>query len=92
MRYVVGMDEGGHPIKVCDPMAETIQNIAIASGILQGNKLLSSNAGSYVQHLLAVKEIFGEDLATQPDFVSGLIEVFRQLLNTGATTSVRCFA
>lgn len=78
MRYVGGIDENGDSIEVSDPLLPAIRQ-AIA-GSQQGE--------SRVQALLGLKDIFGEDLAVNPDFVQKVTQTYLELCKNGAKATV----
>ncbi len=59
MRYVTGIDEQGEPIDVKDPMAARLRQIADGAG---------RDAGKLATGLMAVQEVFGNDLPADPAF------------------------
>ena len=63
MRYVTGRDETGAPIDVRDPLAARLGTIAAAAGPV---------ASRLAPALLAVREIFGDDLPADPRFTSAV--------------------
>jgi fructuronate reductase len=80
MRYVTGVDEKGQPIEVKDPLAARLR--AIADGA--GRDPVKLAAG-----LLGVKEVFGDDLAGDPEFHGLIVEHLGSLFDKGAAATVR---
>ena len=82
MRYVGGVDEQGDAIDVCDPLLDAIQQ-AVRN---------SEEGDARVKALLGLKAIFGDDLATQPEFVAQVSEAYKLLLGKGAKATVAQYA
>ncbi|MGO4915135.1 mannitol dehydrogenase family protein [Pseudogemmobacter sp. W21_MBD1_M6] len=76
MRYVGGVDEGGNPIEVKDPLAARLR--AVSDG--------QSDAGGKVAALLSLSEIFPSDLARalKPE----LTEAYLALVRSGARRTI----
>ena len=89
MRFVVGRDEQGHPLEVCDPLAEQFRQIAEETGMLRDDVLDTACAEAYVHRLLALRPIFGDDLPAVPEFVTAVMTAFQQLLEAGVSEAVR---
>ena len=79
MRYVTGVDEGGRPIDVRDPMAGRLREITDRAG---------PSAERLAPALLGVEEVFGTDLAADPRFTEALKTLLRQLFKAGARRTV----
>lgn len=79
MRYVTGIDETGAPIDVRDPLAARLRAIADAAG---------RDPGMLARGLIGVREVFGDDLADQPGFVSTVTGHLAKLLRDGARRTV----
>ncbi len=79
MRYVTGIDEGGRPIDVRDPLAERFRTIAAAAG---------PSAERLVPALLAVEEVFGADLPADPRFRAAVTAALDRLLTMGSQAAV----
>ncbi|MBS0328027.1 MAG: mannitol dehydrogenase family protein [Proteobacteria bacterium] len=79
MRYVRGDDEAGRPIEVSDPLAPRFAAIASRCG---------SEPAAYARALLALSEVFGDDLAREPRFVSAVSEWLATLCREGAARAV----
>ena len=90
MRFVVGRDEQGNSIEVRDPMAAPLLQIAAETGMLRGPVFDTACSEVYVRRLLAVREIFGDDLPDNSEFASAVLTAFQQLLESGALETVRC--
>lgn len=80
MRYVTGIDEAGQPIEVKDPLAARLRSIADAAGPV---------AERLAPALLAVAEIFGEDLPRDPRFAEPVTAALGKLFADGAAPTVR---
>jgi fructuronate reductase len=79
MRYVTGIDEKGNRIDVRDPLAPGLQTIgAAARGV----------PARLVAGMLAVKEVFGEDLAGSAPFRRMLIAHVTSLYELGSSRTV----
>ena len=78
MRYVSGTDDAGAAIDVRDPMADKIRAIVD-----------TSSEKKRVGALLALSEIFGTDLSTDPRFVDAIESAWQQLRTQGAHQAVR---
>ena len=83
MRYVTGVDEKGNAIAVKDPMAERLRSIADDAG---------RDPRKLALGLLAVKEIFADDLSADPDFAAVVVEHLQSLFDKGAAAVVRVMA
>ncbi len=79
MRYVAGRDENGRPIDVRDPLAERFAGIAARTGL---------DAASLAPALLAVREVFGDDLPRTPVFAASVTAALSRLLDQGARRTV----
>lgn len=80
MRYVTGVDESSKEIDVKDPLAASFRQIA-ATAAGEPSKL--------VDGLLAVKEIFGNELPRQEGFRSVLYSHMQSLYEVGAMRTVQ---
>lgn len=74
-RFLTGVDEQGRPIEIQDPMAETLQQHARA-------------AGRDPRPFLAIRGIFGEDLAQATPFVEQVEEALQSLYDIGARATL----
>ncbi|HEX7328370.1 MAG TPA: mannitol dehydrogenase family protein [Casimicrobiaceae bacterium] len=79
MRYVRGDDEAGKPIDVSDPLASRFTAIASRCG---------GDPDAYARALLALTEVFGDDLAAEPRFVSAVSGWLATLCRDGAASAV----
>lgn len=79
MRYVRGDDEAGRPIDVSDPLAPRFAAIAARCG---------SEPRTYARALLALSEVFGDDLAQHPRFVSSVTGSLTTICRDGAASAV----
>jgi fructuronate reductase len=73
------VDEAGRPIDVRDPLAEKLRAITDAT---QGNPT------RLVEGMLAVREIFGEDLPQSTPFKNCLMQHLTSLYELGAARTV----
>ena len=80
MRYVAGVDERGNRIDVRDPLASRLRDIWKSSG---GEPKL------FVDGLLGVAEVFGDDLPRHGSFRAELVAHLKSLLRHGALETVR---
>ena len=80
LRYVGGADEKGRPIDVRDPLAERLRALSEAAG---------PDAKRRAASLLGVREIFGDDLARNPNFSGPVTSALELLLRVGAKEAVR---
>jgi fructuronate reductase len=79
MRYAAGRDERGREIAVADPLADRLRATgARASGDPEG----------LVAGLLAIREVFGDDLPSDPRFVREVSLSLRSLIERGARATV----
>jgi fructuronate reductase len=83
MRYVTGLDERGAVIDVRDPMAARLAEIARGAGPV---------AERLAPALLALREVFGEDLARDPRFAQPVTTALASLYAVGAKETARRFA
>ena len=75
MRYVGAVDEKGAPIDVRDPLAERLKQI-------------SEGSADKVSALLAVEEVFGQDLPRNERFREAVSAAYDQLQSNGARAAV----
>jgi fructuronate reductase len=75
IRYVGGVDEAGQPIDVRDPLAARLHALA--------------DSEHPVESILAVREVFGTDLLTDPAFVRPVTEAYRHLRQHGARVAAQ---
>lgn len=85
MRYVTGVDESDRPIDVRDPLAAQLREIATGAG---------NSRDALVKGMLAIREIFGDDLPRNEDFVSTVtghvVSLFEEgALKTAASVNMR---
>lgn len=78
MRYVGGVDEQGQPIEIRDPMKSQLAECVAAS----------EDGEARVRALLAIREVFGEDLAQNSDVVTRLTVWYQRLTTQGARATV----
>jgi fructuronate reductase len=83
MRYVSGRDESGRAIKVSDPLADAFARITAQSRVHAGGEPAALARG-----LLGLREIFGDDLAADPRFVSRASDWLTKLFAAGAASTV----
>ncbi|MCG7391773.1 mannitol dehydrogenase family protein [Microvirga sp. ACRRW] len=79
MRYVTGIDEQGAPIDVRDPMAARLRETADRAGV---------SPERLAGELLAVREIFGDDLPHDARFTGPVKAALGQLYAQGAKRTV----
>jgi fructuronate reductase len=79
MRYAAGFDEHGGKIEVNDPMAA---RLAVAAASAHGDPARLARA------FLAIREIFGEDLAARPSFVDEVSRQLAALVERGSRATV----
>lgn len=78
MRYVSGVDDAGQPIDIRDPLADKIHAI-----------VETSSSEERVTALLALKEIFGNDLPLNPAFVDAVSAAWQSIEANGAHGAVK---
>jgi fructuronate reductase len=83
MRYVTGIDEKGAAIDVRDPMAGRLATIAREAGPV---------AERLAPALLALREVFGDDLASDPRLAQPVTTALTSLYAVGANATARRFA
>jgi mannitol 2-dehydrogenase len=74
-RYLDGLDESGKEMPMLDPMAETLRQRAKA-------------AGRDARQLLAMREIFSEELGNSPAFVKEVSETLQSFYEHGARSTL----
>ena len=79
MRYVVGVDEQGLAIDVRDPLAARLRAIAQREGL---------EAARLAPALAEVREVFGDDLASDPRFIEPVTSALAALIAKGARRAV----
>jgi len=79
MRYVAGTDEQGRPIDLRDPLSERLARIAGEAGPVP-ERLAPA--------LLAVREVFGDDLPADPRFTAPVQDALARLFAEGARATV----
>ncbi|MBU8539149.1 mannitol dehydrogenase family protein [Roseomonas tokyonensis] len=79
MRYTVGVDEGGAPIHLRDPLITELSQ-ACAPGL--------ADPAALADRLLAIPAIFGEDLPRHPVFRPAVQAALARLVAQGARASV----
>ncbi len=79
MRYVGGVDEAGEPIDVRDPLADRLR--AASDG--------AESAEDKVAALLAIRDIFPEDLASDARFRDTVTAAYKGLTDRGARAMVK---
>ncbi|MBL1435704.1 MAG: mannitol dehydrogenase family protein [Rhodobacteraceae bacterium] len=78
IRYVGGLDENGHPIKVQDPMANDLRAFYNSAKSPEGK----------VEAFLKASAIFPPSLASTPAFRVGLVDALSALIQHGAQACV----
>ena len=79
MRYVYGEDERGRRIEVSDPLAPTFAALASAH---------RGDPKAFARALLAIRQIFDEDLANEPRFTGQVVRWLEALFAAGAAKTV----
>jgi mannitol 2-dehydrogenase len=74
-RYLNGLDEAGKEMPMLDPMAPKLRERAKA-------------AGKDVRQLLSMREVFSEELASNPTFVKEVSEIFNSFYQEGAQATL----
>ena len=82
MRYVTGIDEQGQPIDVRDPLRADLQDRASKAGLA---------AERLAPALLAVEDIFGQDLPANPIFTAAVTRALDSLIRYGSRETYRKF-
>ncbi|HFZ8994187.1 TPA: mannitol dehydrogenase family protein [Citrobacter freundii] len=77
MRYVSGVDDAGEPIDIRDPLSEKI-----------AQRVKDSSEQDRVAALLSLREIFGDDLASNPQFIQAVEEAWQRICRSGAHQAV----
>lgn len=78
LRYLVGKDESGRTYPISDPLAEVLHSAATSS----------QDAAAQVAALLAVREVFGDDLPGNPQFVSSLTQHLASISKYGVAAAI----
>ena len=79
MRYVGGRDEHGRAIDIRDPLADRLARIAGEAG---------PSAERLAPALLGLREVFGDDLPSNPRFTGPVQEALAALFRQGARATV----
>jgi len=74
-RYLTGLDESGKEMPMLDPMAQTLRERTKA-------------AGRDVRQLLAMREVFSEELAKAPAFVKQVTDTLHSFYEEGARSTL----
>ncbi len=82
MRYVTGIDEQGGPIDVRDPLRDELRRRCDGA---------SRDAKQLATALLAMKQVFGEDLSEDKRFVSAVTAALDRLIRFGARHTLEQF-
>lgn len=82
IRYVGGVDENGQPIDVRDPLAEKLRAVQEAA----------ADAPGRVRAVIALTEIFGDDLPNDQRFLGAVTTAYETLCATGARRAVTALA
>jgi len=83
MRYVAGVDEQGRAIKVSDPLAPRFAAIAAEA---------SGDPAALARGLMAIREVFDEDLHNEPRFAGPVVRWLESLYARGAAATVAAAA
>jgi fructuronate reductase len=78
LRYLAGKDEKGGMYPISDPLAEQLHAAAISS----------TDPAAQVTALLAVREVFGEDLPANPQFVAALTRHLSSIGRLGVIAAI----
>ncbi|CAI1721469.1 Polyol:NADP oxidoreductase [Serratia ficaria] len=79
MRYVGGVDDGGQPIDIRDPLLEPLRQKVAAT----------PDDSRRVQALLALTSVFGEQLPAEEAFVAAVSRAYLALRDRGARQTVK---
>jgi fructuronate reductase len=82
MRYATGTDERGEPIDVRDPLAARLLAIGAECG---------ADATRLVPSFLAIRDVFGDDLPRDPNFVEPVTRALEGLYARGSASTVAEF-
>jgi mannitol 2-dehydrogenase len=74
-RYLTGLDESGKEMPMLDPMAQTLRERA-------------KTAGRDARQLLAMREVFSEELANSPAFVKQVTDTLHSFYEEGARSTL----
>jgi mannitol 2-dehydrogenase len=74
-RFLTGLDESGKEMPMLDPMAQTLRARAKA-------------AGRDARQLLAMREVFSEDIGNLPSFAKQVIDTLRSFYEQGARATL----
>ena len=88
MRFILGVDEFGKEIEICDPMRNRFKKIASETGLLVSKKIILENSASYSRAILDITEIFGEDLSQNSLFCTQIQKIFTRLLKIKSVQSI----
>lgn len=80
IRYVSGVDEKGNAIDVQDPLAERLRAISDAH---------PQDREARVKAILAVSEVFGSDLGSEPRLVAGVTYWLNGIYDEGVLAAIR---
>jgi fructuronate reductase len=78
LRYLAGKDEKGEAYPISDPLAEQLHAAAISS----------TDPEAQIAALLAVREVFGDDLPGNPQFVAALTRHLRSISQLGVIAAI----
>jgi fructuronate reductase len=79
MRWVVGVDEAGKPHDLNDPLSPKLSAIAAQTG---------RDAAALATGLLSVREIFGDDLSSDPRLRAAVTPALASLLERGTARTL----
>ena len=79
MRWVVGTDEAGKPHDLNDPLSPRLSAIAAKAG---------RDAEALASGLLSIREIFGDDLSTDPRLKAAVVPALSSLLERGTARTL----
>ncbi|MFD2272382.1 mannitol dehydrogenase family protein [Undibacterium arcticum] len=78
LRYLAGSDEAGNTYPIADPLAEVLHAAATSS----------TDPTAQVAALLAVRDVFGDDLPGNPQFVSSLTQHLASISKYGVAAAI----
>ncbi|WP_413737930.1 mannitol dehydrogenase family protein [Sodalis sp. RH21] len=82
MRYAGGRDDAGGDIDIRDPLRDDLRRIVDAS----------ADGAPRVRALLALRQVFGDDLPAVESFVAAVTQAYAQLMHVGAKAAVAAAA
>jgi len=80
IRYVSGVDENGKAIEVSDPLSVELRMLCDAN---------KNNPEALVRSIIALQQVFGQDLAKEERFMSTTIKWLEKFYAQGVLTTVK---